>query len=111
MRSKRSLLKSEFKMKIYSLAIIFTSVFFLISGTDDFFKHQKIEMTTTHANEMNFVEIPPPKNLLPEKEVKINDIKKKTDCINKTSKDILHKLKMKKAIQNAKHNQTDRNTL
>ena len=42
---------------------------------------------------------------------KFNDLKKKTDCINNKSKDILHKLKLKKAVQNAKHYKTDRDTL
>jgi hypothetical protein len=99
-------------MKVYALAIMFTSVFFLISGTDDFFKHQKLEMTTIRAKEIKMVEIPPPSPLYIQKEeVKFNEIKKKTDCINNKSKDILHKLKFKKAVQNAKHNKTDRDTL
>lgn len=99
-------------MKVYALAIMFTSVFFLISGTDDFFKHQKLEMTTIRAKEIKMVEIPPPPSLYIQKEeVKFNEIKKKTDCINNKSKDILHKLKLKKAVQNAKHYQTDRDTL
>jgi hypothetical protein len=101
-------------MKVYALAIMFTSVFFLISGTDDFFKHKRLEMTTIRANEIKMVEIsppPPPLQLYIKEEVKFNEIKKKTDCINNKSKDILLKLKLKKAIQNAKHNQTDRDTL
>jgi hypothetical protein len=100
-------------MKVYALSIIFTSVFFLISGTDDFFKHKKLEMTTIRANEIKMIEIPPrsPLKVIIKEEVKFNEIKKKTDCINNTSKDILLKLRLKKAIQNAKHNQTDRDTL
>jgi len=96
-------------MKVYSLAIMFTSVFFLISGTDDLFKHQKLEMTTIRAKEIKMIEIPPP--LVIKEDIKFSDIKKKTDCINNKSKDILHKLKLKKAIQNAKHNKADRDTL
>lgn len=99
-------------MKVYALAIMFTSVFFLISGTDDFFKHQKLEMTTIRAKEIKMIEIPPPPPLYIQKEeVKFNEIKKKTDCINNKSKDILQKLKLKKAVQNAKHYKTDRDTL
>jgi len=98
-------------MKVYALAIIFTSVFFLISGTDDFFKHQKLEMTTIRAKEIKMVEIPPPSLLVIKEDIKFNDLKKKTDCINNKSKDILHKLKLKKAVQNAKHYKTDRDTL
>ncbi len=100
-------------MKLYAFAIMFTSVFFLISGTDDFFKHKRLEMTSIRAKEIKMVEIPPPTSPLyiQKEEVKFNEIKKKTDCINNKSKDILHKLKLKKAIQNAKHNQTDRDTL
>jgi len=96
-------------MKVYSLAIMFTSVFFLISGTDDLFKHQKLEMTTIRAKEIKMIEIPPP--LVIKEDIKFSDIKKKTDCINNKSKDILHKLKLKKAVQNAKHYKTDRDTL
>jgi len=97
-------------MKVYALAIMFTSVFFLISGTDDFFKHKKLEMTTIRAKEIKMVEIPPPPLVIKE-DIKFNDLKKKTDCINNKSKDILHKLKLKKAVQNAKHYKTDRDTL
>jgi len=96
-------------MKTYSLAIIFTSVLFLISGTDDFFKDNKIEMTTSHAKEMSIsINIPVSKKI---DDVKIDHLKKKIDGINNKSKDILQNLKFKKAIQNAKYNQTDRDTL
>ena len=98
-------------MKVYALAIMFTSVFFLISGTDDFFKHKKLEMTTIRAKEIKMVEIPQPSPLVIKEDIKFNDLKKKTDCINNKSKDILHKLKLKKAVQNAKHYKTDRDTL
>jgi hypothetical protein len=96
-------------MKTYSLAIIFTSVLFLISGTDDFFKDNKIEMTSSYAKEMSIsINIPVSKKI---DDVKIDHLKKKIDGINNKSKDILQNLKFKKAIQNAKYNQTDRDTL
>jgi len=93
-------------MKVYPLAIIFTSVFFLISGTDGFFDKKNIEVNTSYAKEIK------PAPVIKKQEVyQIDRLKNKTDCINNKSKDILEKLKLKKAIQNAKHNETNRNTL
>lgn len=96
-------------MKAYPLAIIFTSVFFLISGTDGFFDKKNIEVNTSYAKEIK--PMPMPVSIKKQEVYEIDRLKKKTDCINNKSKDLLEKLKFKKAIQNATRNRTDREAL